>query len=35
MKDCNRCNGTGIGRHGHFFIPEYCPKCLGSGEESK
>ncbi len=31
MKDCNRCNGTGVNRHGTF----YCPKCLGSGEESK
>lgn len=31
MKDCNRCNGSGLNRHGTF----YCPKCLGSGEEKK
>jgi DnaJ-class molecular chaperone len=28
MIDCDRCNGTGLNRHGTF----YCPKCLGKGE---
>ena len=27
LKDCSRCKGSGVNRHGTF----YCPKCLGTG----